>query len=277
MIEQFKNAMQSAGVNPPSNIIADGKLHRFHISGDKSGTLNGAYFLHLDSNPAGWFSDWRGTIGKWSVDGKSQPFTKEMRKQFEEERRLREIEKQLSYQQAACTALYIWNKSIPVIGHPYLTRKKIKAHHAKLYRDSLAIPIYNESRQLINLQFITPDGDKRFLSGAKKKGCFSAIRKNNDTDVILIAEGFSTAASLHEETGHYVAIALDKGNLLPTAQVLRRLYAKAVIIVCGDNDADGGGQRAARDAAVACGGTYKIPATVGTDWNDVLNGVTANG
>lgn len=35
-------------------IIADGQLHRFRIQGHKSGTLNGAYALHLDGNPAGY-------------------------------------------------------------------------------------------------------------------------------------------------------------------------------------------------------------------------------
>ncbi len=186
MTEQFREAMRNAGIEPPAYIYGDGQIHRFHIVGRKSGSRDGAYQLHLEGHANGWFEDWRGLKVKWSSSDKSQPITKEMRKQFEENRRQREIEKQLSYQQAACTALYIWNKSIPVIGHPYLTRKKIKPHHTRLYRDSLVIPIYDESRQLINLQFITPDGDKRFLGGAKKKACFSAIRKDNNTDMILL-------------------------------------------------------------------------------------------
>jgi hypothetical protein len=33
MIEQFKLAMQTTGIKPPDNIIANSKLHRFHIEG----------------------------------------------------------------------------------------------------------------------------------------------------------------------------------------------------------------------------------------------------
>jgi putative DNA primase/helicase len=271
MINEFKAAMQSAGITPPDHIIGDGQLHRFHIGGDKSGTLNGVYFLHLDSNPNGWFSDWRGMTGKWSANGKAQSFTKEMRQQIEQERKQREEEKQLRHEQAAKTAAYIWGKATPATDHQYLINKRIKPHHARLYRDSLVIPIYDESRELVNLQFITPFGVKRPLTGAKKKACFSAIRKDNNTDTILLCEGFATGASLHEETGHYTAIGLDAGNLLPVAQVIRRMYPKAVIIVCGDNDAHGKGQKAASDAAAAVSGKYKIPPNVGQDWNDFLS------
>jgi putative DNA primase/helicase len=272
-IQQFRNAMQAAGINPACHIIADGQRHRFHVEGRKAGSKDGAYFLHLDGNPTGWFMDWKtGISGKWSADGKSRPFTPAMRKQVEQERKQREFEKQLCHEQAAKTAVDIWSRALPApADHPYLTRKKIKPHHTRIYQGKLTIPVYDESRVLVSLQFIYPDGTKRPLAAAKKKACFSAIRKDNNADVILIAEGFSTAASLHEASGHYVAIAFGKGNLLPTAQVIRKLYPKAEIIVCGDNDLDFGGQKSAIEAAAFVNGKYKIPPNVGQDWNDFLS------
>ena len=39
----------------------------------------------------------------------------------------------------------------------------------------------------------------------------------------------------------------------------------------GDNDVSGVGQAATRDAALAIGGKYLIPETIGHDWNDVVN------
>ncbi len=270
-VQEFRQAMQAAGVEPPSYICGDGQIHRFHIAGRKSGSRDGAYQLHLDGRANGWFEDWRGLKVKWTADGKAQPFTKEMRKQIEENRRQKAIEEQLRHEQAAKTAAYIWGKAIPATDHPYLTRKKIQPHHTRIYQGKLTIPVYDESRELVSLQFIYPDGTKRPLTGAKKKACFSAIRKDNNADVILIAEGFSTSASLHEASGHYVAIAFGKGNLLPTAQVIRKLYPKAEIIICGDNDADGGGQKAAIEAAAFVNGKYKIPPNIGQDWNDFLS------
>jgi putative DNA primase/helicase len=53
--------------------------------------------------------------------------------------------------------------------------------------------------------------------------------------------------------------------------VLRRLYPKAVIIVCGDNDLSGVGQKAAIEAAAYVNGKYKIPPNAGQDWNDFLS------
>lgn len=278
MVEQlFKEAMRNAGVEPPAYIYGDGQIHRFHIAGRKPGSRDGAYQLHLDGKANGWFEDWRGLKVKWTSSDKSQPFTKEMRKQLEENRRQKAIQEQLRHEQSEFNAQFIWSKSSPVITHPYLERKRVKPHNTRLYRDSLAIPIYSEFRELVNLQFIQCDGSKRFLSGGRKKGCFSVIKSTTgNTDIVLICEGWATGASLSEHTGHQVVIALDAGNLPTVAIAIRNIYPKTEIVICGDNDLSGVGQRAAREAAVACGGTYKIPAHVGADWNDLLAGGVVN-
>ena len=52
-IDAFRAAMHEAGASSPDVIEADGLLHRFHIEGDKRGTLNGWYCLHLDGRAAG--------------------------------------------------------------------------------------------------------------------------------------------------------------------------------------------------------------------------------
>jgi putative DNA primase/helicase len=133
----------------------------------------------------------------------------------------------------------------------------------------LIAPIHDASLRLVNLQFIQPDGTKRFLTGGQKKNCFWRIGKKSPT--ILIAEGFATAASLHEVTGHQVFIAFDAGNLVNVAKIVMAKNPGAEIIIMGDNDASGIGQAAARSAALAIGGKYLLPKTVGQDWNDALN------
>ena len=62
--DQFCRAMQFAGIRYSGEIIADGRLHRFHIEGQKQGSLNGAYTLHLDGCPAGWFMDYKTGLSK---------------------------------------------------------------------------------------------------------------------------------------------------------------------------------------------------------------------
>ncbi len=103
-----------------------------------------------------------------------------------------------------------------------------------------------------------------------KKGCFSVIGKVESSNIIQICEGFATGASLHQETGHFTVIGLDAGNLEPVASTIRKLYPSSQIIICGDNDESGVGQKAARAAALAVTGKYLIPSIVGQDWNDAL-------
>lgn len=87
----------------------------------------------------------------------------------------------------------------------------------------------------------------------------------------MIAEGFATAASLHETTGNQTFISFDAGNLINVAKIVRVKNPDAEIIICGDNDENEVGQKAARSAALAVGGKYIIPVSVGQDWNDALN------
>ena len=60
VIAEFREAMRRRGLEPPKNIIADGKLHRCDVAGGRSGRGDGAYTLHLDGAvPAGGFQNWK--------------------------------------------------------------------------------------------------------------------------------------------------------------------------------------------------------------------------
>jgi len=88
---------------------------------------------------------------------------------------------------------------------------------------------------------------------------------------ILIAEGFATGVSLHEWFKQPCIVAFNAGNLEPVAKRIRALYPNHELIICGDNDESGAGQKAARAAALAVGGRYLLPPIVGTDFNDTIN------
>ena len=67
-IDQFRAAIQSAGLIPPDMIEPDGKLHRFASNGAR-GDDAGWYALHGDGIPAGSFGDWRsGQSQTWRAD-----------------------------------------------------------------------------------------------------------------------------------------------------------------------------------------------------------------
>jgi putative DNA primase/helicase len=271
--EQFRLSVITTlgeGVDLPF-IIADGKLHRFKIDGK----LNGAYILHLDGRAAGYFQDFKqGIKQNWKASGNFIPLSEFQRQAFkakcQQEAAQRQAEETAKHEAAAKKAAYIWTPApYATTQHPYLIRKRIDPHGVRLGRgNSLIIPLFNSDNELVNLQFISEDGGKRFLSGGQKKGCFFTL--SEVTEKILIAEGFATGASLFEDSGHHTVIAFDAGNLEPVAKVIRQLHPHAEIIICGDNDLSGVGQKAAREAALACGGKILIPPTPGNDWNDEL-------
>ncbi|MFI3157112.1 MAG: toprim domain-containing protein [Methylococcaceae bacterium] len=270
----FNHAADAGVIFTDRPLIADSVLHRVHVDGDKRGTKNGAYILHADGNPSGWFQHFKtGISGNWTLSGKREPMTKAMLEQIKADRERRQIEQQDRHNDAADKARFIWSNSKTVTDqsqHPYLIKKNIQPHGARLYRDdALVIPIYDENKALVNLQMIQPDGTKRFLSGGRKKGCFAVIGKAETDSLIQVCEGWATGASLHESTGHFTVVALDAGNLEMVALVFRRLYPHGQIVICGDHDPVG--IKAARAAAVAVGGKYILPATVGHDFNDSLN------
>jgi len=275
IIDQFRADMAAAGMVVHETLIADGVLHRVYVDGDKPGTKNGAYLLHVDKQPAGYFEDFKqGLKSKWRAGGGDKSLSLAMRRQIEDERKKRQDERRALHKQTAEKASFIWDKAKPVFDaaeHPYLLRKRVKPHGVRLGQHGrLIVPLYTETGKLMNLQFIDAGGEKRFLAGGKKRDCFSPIGNGRDIDRLLICEGLATGVSLHEALDVFVMAAMDAGNLEPVARLARRLYPTAEIVIAGDNDESGVGQLAAKKAALAVGGKYLIPEQPGTDWNDVL-------
>ena len=77
--------------------------------------------------------------------------------------------------------------------------------------------------------------------------------------VVLITEGIADAISCYEATGYPVLAAISKSQLLNAAKAVKGKYPQALIVMCGDNDADKGGERAAIAAAQAVNGLVVIP------------------
>lgn len=284
-IEQFKEAMQARGLIPPGEIQADGEIHRCHAEG-RGGENDGAYLLHLDGIPAGGFENWRDGEGweNWRADiGRTLTPEEEAahRSHAEAARKAREAEDKRRRVEARERAKRVWDSALPCGGHPYLTRKEIKAHGARIvsngYREGdLLLPIRDAEAKLHSLQFIGQDGGKLFLPGGRKRGCYFSIGK--PAGVLYVAEGFATAASIHEATGEAVAVAFDAGNLQPVAEVLRAKYPGLALVIASDDDylTEGNpGRTKATEAARVTGARIAIPVfgedrpEGATDFNDL--------
>jgi len=121
------------------------------------------------------------------------------------------------------------------------------------------------SGKLGNVERIAPQKpqegtDKKGLFGGRRKGCYFAIGKPDG--VLIVCEGFATGASIHECTGHAVAVAFNAGNLEPVAVALRAKYPALMIVIAADDDhatAGNPGMTRALAAAQAVGGVVAVP------------------
>lgn len=281
VIEQFRNAIRSAGLIPPEVIEADGTLRRFASSG-KRGDDAGWYALHDDGIPAGSFGDWRtGFFQTWRADiGRTLTPAEQAahRAKVETMRREREAKEARDRAEAASKAAAILKAAKPAPkDHAYLTRKDIPASGARLHDDALVIPM-RDGGALHSLQFIGPDGEKRFLTGGRVKGCYFSIGNPKGAAALCITEGFATGATIHEAMGYPVAVAFTAGNLGPVARAMRERFPDLRLILCADDDyrtAGNPGITKASEAARSVGGLLAVPdfgdnrPEGATDFNDL--------
>jgi P4 family phage/plasmid primase-like protien len=206
---------------------------------------------------------------------------------------------------AAADAQAIWSHAQPTTTHAYIDRKGL-ATPGKVrigtYRrwvaasddmpaceveidGALLVPIRNPEGAIVSLQAIFPDGanvlgrDRDYLPGGRKQGCYFNIGVPTGElgETVLIGEGYATAASAHQATGHVAVVAFDAGNLLEVAKAIRSKLAHARIVLLADNDRWGRkntGVEKATEAAKAVGGLVAIPQFASddgqpTDFNDL--------
>ena len=262
--QQFRDAIRAAGLVPP-DAIEPGKLHRMPGIG-KAGSNSAAWCKLFDDGLGGVFGDFSsGLESSWQADREAKYSEAEIatfKARIAEERKQREAEEIKSKAEAKAKAAAIWQKGEAAPGdHPYLIRKGIQASGAKQYKDALLIPMRADG-DLHSLQFIGPDGDKRFLTGGRVKGCYFSIGNPKGAAALCIAEGFATGATIHEATGYPVAVAFNAGNVGAVTKAMQAKFPDLALILCADDDTqtDGNpGMAAATEAARAVGGLLAVP------------------
>jgi putative DNA primase/helicase len=264
----------------PSEIIADGKPHRFSTC-HKRGDDAGYYIAHADEFPCIIFGDFRTNIKDvWSGRDMHALSPSERRKldelKIERECKIKELQ-----EAAADVARATWDKASEdtVETHPYLVEKGVGAYGVRTLHKALLVPVMDGS-EIVALQMINPDGSKLFTKDGAIVGNYFQIGQIAET--VVIGEGYATCASVHEETGLPIIVAFNCGNLEPVAQKIRKAYPTARIIVAADDDykteAERGFNPGIRDAKKAAAAINRVAALPpfdrgagddGTDFNDL--------
>ncbi len=128
-------------------------------------------------------------------------------------------------------------------------------------RGSLLIPLCRGD-DLWSVQIIFPSGKKSFFRHGRKSGCYHVIP--GSVDVVCLAEGYATAASIHMATGYTCVVAVDAGNLPNVLEFIRKwdFYPGALFLVCADDDSateENAGLKFAERAVSSFGGAVVVP------------------
>ena len=274
---QLIDAMRAAGLEPPEEILMDGKIHRFK-SGTKGspghGDKPGWYLVFGDGIPAGRFGCWRaGMEVTWRADiGRKLTQIEEMThlKRLTEAKALRDAALERQHQVASDTVEKIWTTANPASSeHPYLAKKGIDVHGARITGDGrLVLPLYDQDGTLATLQYIDHEGGKLYHPGGQTGGKFWMVGSLDEPGTLFVAEGFATAVTIHETTNRPVVVAYSASNLVPVTGTLREMYGIAQdIVIVADHDQSGVGQRYAEQASAKYGARMVMPPILG-DAND---------
>lgn len=248
MTSNFDSAMdQLAGGGLEINGTPDlDRLVRCKTSDDRSGKQSGWYVLHEftlsagDQVLVGAYGNWKtGLTANIELDKTrqlSEAENRAFREQMETTRQAAAQEREQRAADCKTRAAKIWSGLGCSGASEYLTRKKVKAWGVKFSRGSVVVPLRNVAGELLGLQFIASDSSKRFLTGTPKKGAFHLVGDDSPRTPLAVAEGYATAATVHQATGWPCAVAFDAGNLAPVASALREKWPDRDLIVCGDDD-----------------------------------------
>lgn len=111
-------------------------------------------------------------------------------------------------------------------------------HFFQIKANDVVVPLRDAAGKLWALQTINHLGTKLFPKFGRKSGCFHLIDPAGEPSppIVAVAEGYATAASVHEATGWPVAVALDLGNMARVAPLMRAMFPQSQLILCGDDD-----------------------------------------
>jgi putative DNA primase/helicase len=256
------NQIRAAGIHIDS-LVTDGTKQRYRTDEtprDKAGwTILHAAHSSIDGAPIimGAFGIWRGNdpcTQKVSLSQCDRP-TAEQAEEFKRlqaatlrnhrERRANEA------RAAAAKAAGHWAEFQPEGESPYLRAKGVGGHGVRYENGEVAVVALRDAKhgRIQALQYLRSRGQAErrgegtptkqiWPQGAAKQGHFHLLGPDPlAVGWLAIAEGYATAASIHEATGGPVAMAVDAGNLEHVARALRDKYqGKVRIILAADDD-----------------------------------------
>lgn len=256
----FREELEKRGYELRGDPIADGRIHRVHITGHKGSSKNGSYAIHQDGRPVMWVKDWKNgteeTIKhsqsnyRAGADDKAISIQKDIN-------RIKAAQQELDRSRMQYAVSQRLNKeysSLPLpntdFSHPYTDAKKVRPRNAKLdTNNNLLIAFRNINDEIKTVQRISAEQkngswSKYWEKGGEKNGNFAIIGAKDFTSFkhsgksIILAEGYATAMSVYDASkDNPVIVVGDSGNISAVAKnILQAMDRNVPIIIASDND-----------------------------------------
>jgi phage/plasmid primase-like uncharacterized protein len=290
--EEFTRVLLELGcVVSGDHPIMDGRRHRIRTAGDRAREKAGFYIAYLDGIPSGYAMDWRtGQEIRWRAKGIACT-PEELAQARANELKLHQEREQEQDRIYATTAARLERERrhlVPITTvTPYLERKGVMPV-AGIFTDAAGqttfVPAYDVHGKLWSMQSIQADGAKRFAWNSRHDGCFHPVggwRALASASVLILAEGYATAATLANVLGRPTISVFNAANLVPVAAALRERFPDKPMVIAADDDralqvksGKNPGQTYARTAADASGAFIATPVFAPgeetlTDFNDL--------
>ena len=280
-ISELVTEMQSQGLLV-NHLEITGEIVRVpvgELAGVKADTnqKSGYYVVNeVNGNYFATFGNWKtGFEGKWSSVN-HQAMTPQQRddlqRQLQEAKERAEETKKQRHNEVAKKVKGWFDSYTNVVQHEYLTNKKVKNYGLKQHQDSLVCGVYSTTGDIRSLQFIDKKGQKKFVSDSEIKGNIfligAEIKDIPKLDRIILAEGYSTSATIYEATQIPVACVFSANFVMAVALQIRRLSGARIVIAL-DNDESGVGEKKAQECVQAVNNScLRLPSEIG-DFNDL--------
>ena len=254
----------------------DGNRHRIATTEDKRGEQAGFYVAFLDGRPAGYAKNNRsGEEIRWTSSGNVLTVA-EREKLKKNYKRIQEEKAAAlsSLHEASAQRVQTQLAGLQPVSQatPYMSAKGIQPHKGAYWGadgKTTCLPAQDVDGKVWAMHYIREDGTKRFAKDCRQSGCFHPVggmEALKQAPVLVVAEGYATAASLTEVLGFATVAAFDSGNLPSVATALHERYPEKPMVIAGDDDrhlveklGKNPGREKAEKAAQAVGGEVVFP------------------
>ena len=246
--------LQAAGLQVTT--LQVGRLVRCKVEGDRE--KRGWYVLHEitagngDLLLVGSYGVWHGNDSgsqkielRKATDSLGKEQREAIRRRLQEDRKKADQARAREADRAAAVAAKAWAACAVDGDSDYLAQKGVGAHGIRFSPSgAIAIPLLDTAGRVHGLQIIRSKRAAKaehkpakefWPAGVAKRGHFHLLG-GVPNHLLLLAEGYATAATLYEATGLPVATAFDAGNLAAVAAALHKRYKRARILICADDD-----------------------------------------